>query len=183
MPVAGPIIRPYLRLPVTSTSGFALFILSIVAICFTRNILGEISWRGLSWSPVRWMPFAIFRLASVAHRTTAQTHASNSYLALQSQAVGEGTPTVWPIVQQHITNSPGVPSGHAFTSSRVPRIDQTGFWPSTTTIPSRAAFLFSCLSRHRHFPLLALTRGWWLCCGHVLHGMCAQRFLFHASRR
>lgn len=183
MPVAGPIIRPYLRFPAASTAGFSLIILSIVAICVARNILREISWRGLSRSRLRSTLCAISRLSCVEHRTTAQTHASNSYLALQSQTVGEGTPTVLPIVQQHITNSPGVPSGHAFTSSRVPRIDQTGFRPSAITTSSRAAFLFPCLSRHRHFPLLALTCGWWLCCGHVLHGMCAQRFLFHTSRR
>ncbi|WP_232487613.1 hypothetical protein, partial [Burkholderia ubonensis] len=49
-------------------------------------------------------------------------------------------------ISSPLTNSPGVPSGHAFTFSRVPRIDQTGFRPSAITTSSRAAFLFSFLS-------------------------------------
>lgn len=84
-------------------------------------------------------------------------------------------------VASHIVNSPGVPSGHAFSSSRVPRIDQTGFRPSTTTILSKAAFFFLC-SHTTAITSLALTRGGWLCCGQVSHGMSSQRFLFHVSR-
>lgn len=58
-----------------------------------------------------------------------------------------------------IPDSPGVPSGHAIRSSRVPRISQTGLRPSTTTLPSRAAFSFHA-SHHRQIPVwLSLLAG------------------------
>lgn len=84
-------------------------------------------------------------------------------------------------VVSHIANSPGVPSGHAFSSSRVPRIDRTGFRPSTTMIPSGAAFFFFAphtIAKH----CLALTLGRWFCCGQIPHGTRSRRFLFHVSR-
>lgn len=52
-------------------------------------------------------------------------------------------------VVSHIVNSAGVPSGHAFTSSRVPRIDRTGFRPSTTMNSVGGRFLFLRSSHHR----------------------------------
>lgn len=85
-------------------------------------------------------------------------------------------------VVSHIVNSPGVPSGHAYTSSRVPRIDRTGFRPSTTMIPSGATFFFFAPHTIAK-PSLALTLGRWFCCGQVPHhGTSSRRFLFQVSR-
>ncbi|WP_155633010.1 hypothetical protein [Burkholderia stagnalis] len=156
------IVRQHRRISVSSRTVSALFFLQAVAIYRIGREFDAISKPGLTTYNACLLPIAgdaaIGRSVVCLFLADARGDCGAVGVPLRRSGAS-ASPSNFPdfsYAVSHFVNSPGVPSGYAFTSSRVPRINRTGFRPSTTMIPSGAAFFFFA-PRTIAKPCLALT--------------------------